>query len=126
MLFLAVTDVWMSPIPSTVSQAAVRAFKHLSKPYEELALSLKNADALQSCFQTHNNVYAEDKNLGLISLVLERQEMKRIAALRDTYVAISLDDVAHKISGSKPTSSEDVQHIENLILRMVNINYLIL
>lgn len=115
----------MSPIPSTVSQAAVRAFKHLSKPYEELALSLKNADALQSCFQTHNNVYAEDKNLGLISQVLERQEMKRIAALRDTYVAISLDDVAHKVCGSKHTLPEDVQRMENLILRMVNISCLV-
>lgn len=110
----------MSQIPSTVSQAAQRAFKLLSKPYEELALSLRNADALQNCLQTYNSIYTEDKNLGLVSQVLEQQEMKRIAALRDTYVAISLDDVAHKVCGSKSVLLEDVQRMENLILRMVN------
>lgn len=115
----------MSPIPSTVSQAAQRAFKHLSRPYEELAVSLRKVDALQSCLQTHNNVFTEDKNLGLISQVLEQQEMKRIAALRETYVAISLDDVAYKVCGSQFVLPEDVQRMENLILRMVNFLFLI-
>ena len=108
----------ISPIPSTVSHAVGRTFKYLARPYEELAHSLKNSDALQNCLQIHNTVYTEDKNLGLITQVLEEQEMQQIAALRETYVAISLEDVAKKVCGSKATS-EDVSRIENLILRMV-------
>jgi len=111
----------MSPLPSTVSQAAQRAFKHLGKPYEELAHSLKNTDELQNCLNNHQNVFSEDKNLGLISQVLEQREMKQIAALRETYVAISLEDIARRVCGSKTgnTLEEDVERIQQLILRMV-------
>jgi hypothetical protein len=103
-----------------VSQAVGRTFKYLARPYEELARSLKNPDALQNCLQIHNKVYTEDKNLGLITQVLEQQEMQRIVALRDTYVAISLENVAWNVCGSKATLSEDVLRMENLILRLVN------
>ena len=103
-----------------MSQAVGRTFKYLARPYEELARSLKNPDALQNCLQTHNKVYTDDKNLGLITQVLEQQEMQRIVALRETYVAISLEDVARNVCGSKTTVSEDVSRMENLILRMVN------
>ena len=102
-----------------MSQAVGRTFKYLARPYEELAQSLKNPDTLQNCLETHNKVYTEDKNLGLITQVLEQQEMKRIVALRETYVTISLEDVARNVCGSKATLSEDVSRMENLILRMV-------
>lgn len=102
-----------------MSQAVGRTFKYLARPYEELAQSLKSSDALQNCLQIHNKVYTEDKNLGLITQVLEQQEMKRILALRETYVAISLEDVARKVCSSKENFSEDVSRMENLILRMV-------
>lgn len=64
----------------------------------------------------------EDKNMGLIIQVVERQEMRRIAALRMTYVAISLENVARKVdpTNSDP-SSDDIRRIESLILRMVSL-----
>ena len=64
--------------------------------------------------------------MGLIHRVLEHWEMRKIVALRETYVAISLREVVVKVSPSKTTqpSDEDVSRIENLILRMVDIrNY---
>ena len=102
-----------------MSQAVGRTFKYLARPYEELAQSLKNPDALQNCLQIHNKVYTEDKNLGLLTQVLEQREMKRIIALKETYVAISLEDVARNVCSSKAPLSEDVARMENLILRMV-------
>ena len=114
------TDHLTSSIPHTVSQAAARAFKYLSKPYEELAQSLKNADNVQECLRTNENVFAEDKNLGLISHVLERREMRQIAALKETYIAISLEDIAEKVFAPKSPNprQQDVQRVESLIVRM--------
>ena len=112
----------MSPIPSTVSQAAARAFKLLARPYEELAQSLKVPDAIQNCLQTHNSVFTEDKNLGLISQAVKQQEMTRIAALGETYLAISVEDVARKLYGSKSAEelAEDLPRLEYLVLQMVH------
>ena len=63
----------------------------------------------------------EDKNMGLIIQVIERQEMRRIAALRMTYVAISLENVARKVDPTKSDPSrDDIRRIESLILRMVS------
>jgi COP9 signalosome complex subunit 3 len=107
-------------MPSTVSQAAARAFKHLARPYEEFAQALRKPDTVQDCLRTHEAVFAEDKNLGLVFQVLERQEMRQIAALKETYVTISLEDIAAKLCGSKlDISPHDVQRMESLILRMV-------
>ena len=77
------------------------------------------SEALEDCLQIYHSVYSEDKNLALISQVLEHQEMQRIAALRDTYVAISLEDIVRNLCGSKSALSVDTSRIENLILRMV-------
>lgn len=111
----------MSSIPATVSQAAARAFKYLSRSYEELAQALKRDENVDECLRTHENVYAEDKNLGLIAQVLERRAMRRIAALKEAYIAISLEDVAKKVCGTKSPNSlqEDIQRVESLIVRMV-------
>jgi hypothetical protein len=112
----------MSPIPSTVSQAAARAFKHLSRPYEELAQSLKDPDAIQGCLQTHDSIFTEDKNLGLVSQAVKQQEMTRIAALGESYLAISVEDVARKLYSPKSLENlpEDLQRLEYLVLQMVH------
>jgi len=111
-----------TPIPSLVSTPAVRAYKYLTKPYEELARSLGNPDALQQCLQRNQGVYVEDKNVGLINQVLERQEMRSIAALQDTFVAISLEEVAKRVCYPQATpTAEDIQRMENLIVRMVSL-----
>src|SRR5271170_2295801 len=112
----------MSPIPSTVSHASARAFKHLTRPYEELAQSLKDPEAIQGCLQTHDSVFTEDKNLGLIYQSVKQQEMTRIAALGETYLVISVEDVARKLYGSKSAESlaEDLPRLEYLVLQMVN------
>jgi hypothetical protein len=112
----------MSPLPATVSASATRSFKHLARPYEDFAQSIGNQNNLLECLKTHEAVFGEDKNLGLISQTMERMEMRRIAALKETYLAISLEDVARKVSGSKQDgtlSSDDVRRVESLIVRMV-------
>jgi len=110
----------MTPLPSTVSQAAARAFKHLARPYEEFANSLKDLEADQACLQTHQPVFSQDKNLGLISYAMKQHEMTRIAALGETYLVISVADIARKLYGSKPQEfmAEAVQRLEYLVLQM--------
>jgi hypothetical protein len=115
----------MTPaIPSTASQPAARAYKHLARPYEELAQSLQNPDAIHDCLRTHDAIFTEDKNLGLVIQALERREMQRIVALKEIYVAISLEDVARKVYNLKSNDPfpEDVQRIESLIVRMVSVS----
>ena len=111
----------MSRIPSNVSQPAARAFKHLARPYEELGQAIKDPDDVQEVLRIHSDVFTEDKNLGLISQAIKQQEMRRVAALGETYLAISIEDVARKIYGSKSTESlaDDVQRLEHLVLQMV-------
>jgi len=45
--------------------------------------------------------------------------MMKISKLQDTYVAISLEDVARKVCLNDP-SPEDIQRMENLIVQMVS------
>jgi COP9 signalosome complex subunit 3 len=108
-------------IPSIVSIPAARAYKYLTKPYEEFARSLTTNEQLEACLQRHQEVYREDKNMGLIAQVIERQEMRRIDALQKIYVAISLEDIARKLdpANQDPTST-DIRRIESLIVRMVD------
>jgi COP9 signalosome complex subunit 3 len=108
----------MSSIPSTVSNAASRAFKYLARPYEEFAQSLKNPLTTQEVLRTHRQIFIEDQNMGLIYQVLEQMEMKRIIALTETFVTISLEDVAKKVCGAH-SNNEDIQRMEGLIVRMV-------
>src|SRR5579859_1354718 len=110
----------MLSIPSTVSQACARAFKHLARPYEEFARSLRNPDTAMETLRTHENVFVEDKNMGLIMQVMDRLEMRRIERLKETYITISLEDVARKV-GPKDAipTPDDISRMESLILRMV-------
>ena len=109
-------------IPPTVSQPVARAFKYLARPYAELAESLNKDEALSECLTTHDAEYVRDQNLGLIQQVLDRREMIKISKLQDTYVAISLEDVAKKVCPSEP-SPEDIQRMESVIVRMVSNPY---
>ena len=107
-------------MPSTVSQACGRAFKHLARPYEDFAHSLKNPAAAMERLRSHEKDFVEDKNMGLVMQVMERLEMRRIADLKETYITISLVDVAKKIGPKdRVPSPEDVSRMESLILRMV-------
>ena len=116
------SDVQMCSPPATVSISANRAFKYLARPYEEFALCVGKSSALLDCLRTHEAVFIEDKNLGLILQTMERMEMRQITALKETYLAISLEDVARKVLGSRANSTptpDDIQRVEGLILRMV-------
>jgi hypothetical protein len=112
----------MHQIPSTVSQAAARTFKYLARPYQEFAEALQHPNGPIECLRQHEQVFAEDANMSLIHRALEHWEMRKIANLRETYVAISLQEVAAKVNSSKsdPPSDEEVSRIESLILQMVD------
>ena len=84
---------------------------------------MNNHDALVACMETNYEVFMQDRNGGLVAQVVERQEMRRIAALRKVYMAISLEDVARKIivPARDTIAVEDIQRIEGLIMQMVRI-----
>ena len=105
-----------------MSQPCVRSFKHLCSAYTELGRSFKSAEAFQNCLHTHRETFEKDKNIGLIYIAWEHVEKARIIALRETYVAISLEDVAKKVYGLKAEESlvDLVSRVEMLILEMVS------
>jgi hypothetical protein len=113
----------MTSIPATVSQPAARAFKHLARAYDELAQAVKIHDNLVECYKTHESAFSMDKNLGLVAVTLERLEMRRIAQLKETYVAISLEDVVRKVTGANRDTSpgqDEIKRVESLVVRMVH------
>jgi hypothetical protein len=60
--------------------------------------------------------------MGLIQIAWENMEKAHIISLKETYVAISLEDVARKIYGPKLNGGplhDSVFRIEKLILEMV-------
>lgn len=60
--------------------------------------------------------------MGLVQLAWDYVEKARIIALKETYLAISLEDVARKVYGVKAGESlvDLVLRVEKLILEMVS------
>ncbi|KAF8060061.1 CSN3 [Scenedesmus sp. PABB004] len=87
-----------------------------AKPYADLAsaYAAKSHDRLARVAEQHSAVFAADRNVGLVRQVLASLPARTIQRLTQTYVTLSLADIAKAAGLSGPAEAEAV------ILRMVS------
>jgi len=94
----------------------VRAWSEVeAKAYQDLAsaYATHNMDRLRKVAEQHGQTFIQDNNVGLVKLVLSSMPMRNIQRLTQTYVTLSLQDIAKTAGLAGP------EEAEAYILRMV-------
>jgi COP9 signalosome complex subunit 3 len=97
-----------------------RHIKRLSLPYQELATaySTNSCEDVQEVIEKCQEVFVRDNNIGLVKQVLSFLYKKNIQRLTNTFLTLSLSDVAARVKLPGPADAEQY------ILNMVYIKYL--
>lgn len=110
-------------LPKYTPSAAMRAYNALGKPYQAFANAFKSSDAHQ--FRQEIGLTADefqkDGNTGLAVQCINAFRRQKIIGLQDTYVTLSVDEIAKKdfdVTGREGDFSDKAE-TEKLILRMV-------
>eukprot|EP00208_Stichococcus_sp_RCC1054_P006764 CAMPEP_0206143158 /NCGR_PEP_ID=MMETSP1473-20131121/19525_1 /ASSEMBLY_ACC=CAM_ASM_001109 /TAXON_ID=1461547 /ORGANISM="Stichococcus sp, Strain RCC1054" /LENGTH=449 /DNA_ID=CAMNT_0053538445 /DNA_START=183 /DNA_END=1532 /DNA_ORIENTATION=+ len=103
-------------LPKWTSPAVSRTAKQEGGAYQDLATAYagKSATVMSETVAKHRAVFAEDENLGLVKLVVEAQTKRNVLRLTQTYITLSLADIASNVG--LPTA----EAAELAILRMVD------
>lgn len=98
----------LSNAPKYSSQALTRFIKPLSQPYLLLAKAYEilSSDDLASVISSNHEIFSNDTNLGLVNLVSASLYKKKIQRLTQTFLTLSLADVAQKVKLSGPDEAE--------------------
>ncbi|KAG8384939.1 hypothetical protein BUALT_Bualt04G0170300 [Buddleja alternifolia] len=101
--------------PKYTSSAAQRNLKNLSQPYLELANSYSTGkiSELQMCVQTNREKFDGDKNFGLVKQVMSSMYKRNIQRLTQTYLTLSLQDIANTVQLNSPKEAE--MHVLQMI-----------
>ncbi|XP_031109226.1 COP9 signalosome complex subunit 3-like [Ipomoea triloba] len=101
--------------PKYTSSVAQRNLKNYSQPYLELANSynLGKISELETCVQTNKDKYEIDNNLGLVQQVVSSIYKRNIQRLTQTYLTLSLQDIANTVQLSSPKEAE--MHVLQMI-----------
>ncbi|CAG0885646.1 unnamed protein product [Cyprideis torosa] len=96
------------PLPKFAPQVVNRFLKPLSQPYCDLAKAFTelNTREFDHLVSTHQDIFAKDKNSGLVKQCQLALERKRVARLTATFVSLSLEDVAMKAGFDSPQDAE--------------------
>lgn len=105
----------VSTLPKNSSQVIARFIKPLSHPYHELAnaFSTSRGEDVRNVMSKYREKYVRDKNLGLVKQVYASLYKKNIQRLTQTFLTLSLADVADKVQLSGPVE------VESYILNMI-------
>jgi len=103
------------PLPKYTSHVVTRFVKALCTEYNELsqAFASKDPSKLNAVIQTHTNVFASDKNLGLVKQVAVSMQKRNIQKLTKTFMTLSLTDVASRTFLEGPAEAE--LHLRRMI-----------
>ncbi|XP_031481582.1 COP9 signalosome complex subunit 3 [Nymphaea colorata] len=101
--------------PKYTSSAAQRYLKLYSQPYVDLASSYGTGkiSELQSCFNSNVEKFKNDNNVGLVKQVLSSLYKRNIQRLTQTYLTLSLQDIANTVE------LEDAKQAEMHVLQMI-------
>ncbi|XP_011499010.1 PREDICTED: COP9 signalosome complex subunit 3 [Ceratosolen solmsi marchali] len=102
-------------LPNYTSNLVKRHIKRLSIPYQELATaySTNSCDDVQEIIEKYQEVFVRDNNIGLVKQVLSFLYKKNIQRLTNTFLTLSLSDVAARVKLPGPADAE--QYILNMI-----------
>ncbi|XP_033208915.1 COP9 signalosome complex subunit 3 [Belonocnema kinseyi] len=97
------------------TNSAARLMKRLSQAYQELATAYatNSCDEVQAVITKYEELFTRDHNLGLVKQVLGSLYKKNIQRLTNTFLTLSLTDVASRVKLAGPADAE--KHILNMI-----------
>lgn len=98
----------ISTIPKYSSQVISRFVKPLSHAYIDLATAYETSQSyeVRNVINKHRDVFVRDVNLGLVKQVAASLYKKNIQRLTQTFLTLSLADVANKVHLSGPNEAE--------------------
>ncbi|KAK2969810.1 hypothetical protein RJ640_028090 [Escallonia rubra] len=101
--------------PKYTSSAAQRSLKNYCQPYLELANSYSTGkiSELQTFVQMNRDKFVVDTNLGLVKQVVSSMYKRNIQRLTQTYLTLSLQDIANTVQLSSPKEAE--MHVLQMI-----------
>ncbi|KAL9404227.1 hypothetical protein Peur_001199 [Populus x canadensis] len=102
-------------LPKYTSSAAQRNLKTICQPYIELAntYSIGKISELESYIQKNREKFDSDNNLGLVKQVVSSMYKRNIQRLTQTYLTLSLQDIANTVQLSSPKEAE--MHVLQMI-----------
>ncbi|KDP46321.1 hypothetical protein JCGZ_10161 [Jatropha curcas] len=102
-------------LPKYASTAAQRNLKNFCQPYIELANSYSTGkiEELESNVQANREKFESDNNFGLVKQVLSSMYKRNIQRLTQTYLTLSLQDIANTVQLNSPKEAE--MHVLQMI-----------
>ncbi|XP_044501334.1 COP9 signalosome complex subunit 3-like [Mangifera indica] len=102
-------------LPKYTSSAAQRNLKNFCQTYIELANTYNNGkfSELETFIQTNREKFESDNNLGLVKQVVSSMYKRNIQRLTQTYLTLSLQDIANSVQLSSPKEAE--MHVLQMI-----------
>lgn len=96
------------PFPKYTPSVAQRYLKTCTQDYLELAncFSSRNIGDLQRCVGSHEEAFKKDSNLGLVKQVVSSLYKRNIQRLTQTFVTLSLEDIASTVQLASPKEAE--------------------
>ncbi|RUS15039.1 hypothetical protein BC937DRAFT_92975 [Endogone sp. FLAS-F59071] len=118
--YLGIRSTQLYPLPKYTAAVVLRVFKNTHVAYLDLAHAFEsvNVTRVKNEFAKATELLTKDKNLGLARQVLQALYRRNIQQLTQTYMTLSLADIAKQVGleGPKaPSEAEDflVQMIES-------------
>ncbi|XP_076903794.1 COP9 signalosome complex subunit 3-like [Bidens hawaiensis] len=104
-----------SSFPKYTSAVAQRNLKNFSQPYIELATSysIGSISELKAFVQANQEKFENGSNLGLVKQVVSSMYKRNIQRLTQTYLTLSLQDIANTAQLSTPKEAE--MHVLEMI-----------
>jgi len=105
------------PIPKSVAPHAAKAYRSLAKPYDVLAEIFRAGDLqrLRAEINVGQSVWHLDNNTGLVLQVLAAFRRFSILKLERTFAALSIPDIANRISLGHVNTKETEVFVASLI-----------
>ncbi|KAM3761224.1 hypothetical protein ACB098_01G252000 [Castanea mollissima] len=102
-------------LPKYTSSAAQRNLKNYCQSYIELANSYSTGKIaeLEQYVQTNGEKFESDSNLGLVKQVVSSMYKRNIQRLTQTYLTLSLQDIANTVQLNSPKEAE--MHVLQMI-----------
>lgn len=101
--------------PKYTSSVAQRSLKNFTQPYLELANSYSNGKIadLMTFVEVNKDKFEGDNNMGLVKQVLSSMYKRNIQTLTQTYLTLSLEDIANTVQLFNPKEAE--MHVLQMI-----------
>ncbi|XP_041996171.1 COP9 signalosome complex subunit 3-like isoform X1 [Salvia splendens] len=101
--------------PKYTSSAAQRNLKNFSQSYLELvnSYSTGKVSEVEKCVEIYKDTFGSDNNLGLVKQVVSSMYKRNIQRLTQTYLTLSLQDIANTVQLNSPKEAE--MHVLQMI-----------